>query len=249
MMKKIRLQLRNTSGKISEHDVSHEIPSITKPEDSLRSENDETCADSQSKTFNKIVFSGGGLRGCIHIGVVRYLEEKHLINQIDCWIGTSIGSLIATLVVLTYTSDQLEQIMLKFDYHRYSSMDVTHLFEHFGFDTFNKINTLIANLFAKKKFAPHVTFRELFQRTNKHLILNAVCLNTHANTFFDYQTTPEMPVIIAIRASMSLPFVFGSVNYRGLTYVDGGVLNNFPIDHPCLNDSSQTVLGINLDNT
>lgn len=209
----------------------------------------------KSQTYNplvkidKLLLSGGGMRGCIHIGVIRYLEERNLIDQIKHIAGTSIGALIATLLVMSYSSDDMEQMIKEFDYNRYQSVDVCHIIEHFGIDTFEKITGLIASLFTKKNYTPYVTFGELYKKTNKHLIINAVCLNTHESSFFDYIITPNMPVIIAIRASMSLPFIFGSVNYNGLTYVDGGLLNNFPVNLPIFRENPETVLGINLNNS
>jgi NTE family protein len=209
----------------------------------------QSQSDEHLKKIDKIVLSGGGLRGCVHIGVIKYLEEKHIIQQIKCVAGTSIGSLVGLLVTLSYTSGELEQTIKNFDYTEYNSVDVCHLFEHFGIDTFEKIMEFIATLFIKKKYAPYITFIDLYNQTNKHLIVNSVCLNTHENTLFDYQLTPNMPVITAIRASMTLPFVFGSVKYNGLTYVDGGVLDNFLIHLPIFKDHPETVLGVNLHNS
>ena len=198
--------------------------------------------------IDKLVFSGGGLRGCIHIGVLKYLEQHHLMGQITCVGGTSIGSLIATLIAMSYSSDQLEAVIIDFDYAKFQSIDLCHVLDHFGFDTFEKINQYIASLFAQKDYPSSITFIDLYNKTGKHLVMNAVCLNTHENTFFDHLLTPHMPVIIAIQASMSLPFIFGSVTYDGLTYVDGGLLDNFPIDFPIFTRNPETVLGINLDN-
>ncbi len=59
---------------------------------------------------------------------------------------------------------------------------------------------------------------------------------------------PDMPVILAIQASMSLPFIFASVNYQGLTYTDGGILNNFPIDCDIFKSDPESILAITLHN-
>lgn len=198
------------------------------------------------KIVNKIVFSGGGMRGCAHIGVVKFLEEKSLMTQFDFFAGTSIGSLIATLLVIKYSSVELTEIVKQFDYERYQSFNINNLLTNFGVDTFEKMSQLIASMFLKKNLPPYISFIELFHITKKHLIINAVCLNTHTNIFFDHILSPRMPIIIALQASMSLPFIFGSVEYNGLRYVDGGLLNNFPIDFPLFAESPETVLGINL---
>lgn len=198
--------------------------------------------------IDKMVLSGGGLRGCIHIGVMKFLEEKNIMKNISCIAGTSIGSLVATLISMSYTSAELSQIIKTFNYLHFQSIDVCNIMKNYGVDTFEKIMGFITTLFVKKNFMPYITFLDLHKQTNKHLIINAVCLNSHENTFFDYQLTPNMPVIVAIRASMSLPVIFGSVNYNGLTYVDGGLLNNFPINFPLFTECPETVLGVNLNN-
>jgi predicted acylesterase/phospholipase RssA len=46
---------------------------------------------------------------------------------------------------------------------------------------------------------------------------------------FDFHRTPDMPVDLAVRISMSLPWFFQSVKYNGKEYMDGGCLNNYPM--------------------
>lgn len=201
----------------------------------------------KAEKIDKLVLSGGGLRGSVHLGVLKYLEEQSVTLNVIA--GTSIGSLIATLYTLSYTVQELETTLNVFNYEQYQSIDVNHILTHFGLDSFAKIKELLASLFIAKGYNPYITFKDLFVRTNKHLIMNAVCLNTHENTFFDHNLTPQMPVLIAIHASMSLPIIFGSVKYDGLTYTDGGLLDNLIIDFPLFTEHPGTVLAINLNNS
>ncbi|MGL5064977.1 MAG: patatin-like phospholipase family protein [Microcoleus sp.] len=46
---------------------------------------------------------------------------------------------------------------------------------------------------------------------------------------FSFHRTPDMPVDLAVRISMSLPWFFQSVKYNGQEYIDGGCLNNYPM--------------------
>lgn len=46
---------------------------------------------------------------------------------------------------------------------------------------------------------------------------------------FDFEKTPDMPIDLAVRISMSLPWFFQSVKYQGKEYMDGGCLNNYPM--------------------
>lgn len=48
---------------------------------------------------------------------------------------------------------------------------------------------------------------------------------------FNYKKEPHKPIHLAIRMSMSAPFIYQSVRDRGVEYMDGGCANNFPIQH------------------
>ena len=45
------------------------------------------------------------------------------------------------------------------------------------------------------------------------------------------KTEPDMPIRLALRMSMSIPAFFTAVPYQGRTYIDGGVVDNYPIWH------------------
>jgi NTE family protein len=54
-----------------------------------------------------------------------------------------------------------------------------------------------------------------------------------------------MLILKALRISISIPFIFRPYNYDGKLWVDGGVMNNFPID--LFNDKLDDVIGIYMD--
>jgi predicted acylesterase/phospholipase RssA len=196
--------------------------------------------------IDKLVLSGGGVRGCIHLGVIKYLEEQGYYKSLKTIAGTSIGAFICLLICLGYSYDELEKIIKEFDYYNYTSFDFNELIENFGIDSFEKIYEYIKTLVTKKNLSTEITFQQLHEKSGIHLIINAICLNTLENIYFDYISHPQMPILIAVKASMAVPFAFSSVNYKNLTYIDGGLINNFPIDHDIFKDNPQTVLGINL---
>ena len=47
--------------------------------------------------------------------------------------------------------------------------------------------------------------------------------------YFNHKLTPNMTVIKAIRITFSIPIIYNCVKYNGFTYVDGGLLDNYPI--------------------
>lgn len=80
------------------------------------------------------------------------------------------------------------------------------------------------------------TFSQLDQFSKKFpsLGIKTICFTgTNYTTgeleVFDLYKTPDMPVDLAVRISMSLPWFFKSVKYNNSEYMDGGCLNNYPM--------------------
>jgi len=185
----------------------------------------ETKSEPKSK-IDKVIFSSGGAKGFTLIGVIKKLEEMNIMNDIKYWCGTSIGSLFALLASLRCSSETLTQLFSTFSYDKYQSIDVLTMLTLFGLDNFKKIKDFILSVIrtiTPKINGETLTFLEHYQQTGTTLIIDAVCLNTCTNTYFSWQTFPDMPIIIAMQASMSIPLLFTSVKYNGLTYVDGGL--------------------------
>ena len=78
--------------------------------------------------YNKLVLSGGGINGIIFIGILKYLEEHNMINNLNVFVGTSIGSLINTLIILKYKSSEIEDFILKFNFSDIIKFNVINLF-------------------------------------------------------------------------------------------------------------------------
>ena len=68
-----------------------------------------------------IVFSGGAEKGISYIGALQFLEEKNIIKDIECYYGTSIGSVISTLISIGYSSFELKYCMNKLKLSEFNS--------------------------------------------------------------------------------------------------------------------------------
>jgi predicted acylesterase/phospholipase RssA len=82
---------------------------------------------------------------------------------------------------------------------------------------------------------------KILKRTGKDLHINAVCINTGENVDFCNDHFPDMSVLTAIDASMSIPFILQPILYKDKLYIDGGTSNNLPLHmlpslpgHKCL---------------
>lgn len=197
-----------------------------------------------------IVFSGGGLRGFAFIGCLKALEENNIINakegdDIEFYAGCSIGAVMAAMISVGYTATELYDFILHFNYEDVKDLNILGFLENYGIETGIKIQEFLRLMLKKKTGFKNATFKELYEKTGKHLVVNATCVNTHTVEYFDYKNNPDMPVALALRMSISLPFLFVPVSYQGKLYVDGGVIDNFPVH---LWENPKEVLGFKLSN-
>lgn len=100
---------------------------------------------------------------------------------------------------------------------------------------------------------PDVTFDQVAAASSIDLVVTGTQLETGTLGTFDAEATPDVPVADAIRLSMAIPFVFRPTSAdggdRAGTWVDGGLVNNFPMHAFAPDDrgASPTVLGLRLD--
>ncbi len=172
------------------------------------------------KTHNRpsigLALSGGGARGLAHIGVLRVFEREGI--PVDYLAGTSMGGVIAAGYAAGMSSYDLEREALAATRKRH----MLRLADP-GLPNGGLIQGERVLAFFKKEFGDK-TFAEL----NLPLVVVAVDLNSHQEV-----VVREGPVALALRATTSLPGLFKPLEINGMRLVDGGVLNNLPVDVVC----------------
>ena len=199
-----------------------------------------------------VVLGGGGAKGAAHIGVLKYLEEMDI--PVDYVAGTSMGSIIGGLYAMGYSPDELAELIAEMDWSEYvgNSMDRSAMSE----ENRQRYSTMVVNvpfsldgILYKTDNSTPVSFMPSAYVNNTALInlFNNLCVGYQKEMDFndlpipfacvatDMRTGEEIvirhgSVPNAMRASMAIPGVFTPVNIDGRTLVDGGLVNNFPVD-------------------
>ena len=159
-----------------------------------------------------IALSGGGAKGGAHIGVMKVLEKYGIKPSIIA--GTSIGAIIGALYGLGYTTEEVIR--------RTSIMSVNFSnvrnFRLFGDSLVsnNKINPQLKRIFED------TTFKDL----KIPVIINATDLESGKEVIIKKGKLWQ-----AVRSSASVPFIFKPVFLNQQYLVDGGVINNIPLNH------------------
>ena len=191
---------------------------------------------------NTLVLSGGGIKGLYYIGVLRLFEESNIIKNIKTFAGSSIGSLFCLLMLIGYSSQELEELFCLLNLSQLKQINSSNFFSYFGLDSGNKIYWFLEKILYGKHFNKNITLKELFDITQKKLIISGVCVDDKECYYFSHETHPDMNVRIAIRISMSMPFYFVPVLYNDKLWIDGGIMDNYPMQ--LFNDMLEKTVGI-----
>lgn len=175
-----------------------------------------------------IVLSGGGVYGVMFLGALD-TYRGNIQGDITLYAGTSSGAIIATLLSVGY---KCTEIMNEIKHHlpiiQTDSIDFSNLFERFGLFTNDKLMGLIKSMILKKR--PNIpTFLELYETLHVDLIITGTNLSRQAATYFQRIDTPNMRITDALEISICIPLVFPFVKYNKDIYVDGMLIDNFPV--------------------
>lgn len=158
-----------------------------------------------------LVLGGGAARGFAHVGVIRVLEQEKI--PIDMVIGTSVGSLIGSIYADTRSSFDLEAIAFKLE-----KDDI------FDFSVFSSTTGPVKGE-RLEKFVQSKVKKANIEELPLPFAAVATNLVTGERVILD-----QGPVGRAVRASSSIPGVFTPVFYQNMILVDGGVVDNVPVD-------------------
>lgn len=159
-----------------------------------------------------LVLSGGGARGIAHIGVIEELEKHDY--EITSVAGTSMGSLIGGIYALN-KMDEFKEWIYQLDKRKvFSLVDFAISTKGLvkGDKVFKQMKAFIPDSDISDLRIPYAAVAtEIF--TKKEVVFT------------------EGSLYDAIRASVAIPTVLTPVKTDNGLLVDGGILNNIPIDH------------------
>lgn len=189
-----------------------------------------------------VVMSGGGAKGMAHIGALKVIEKAGI--PIDMVVGTSMGAIVGGLYAIGYTPEQLDSIVM--------SQNWIYLLS----DKRPLKDLTLKNREDNGKYILSVPFfvkpqdaisggvirgrnigQLLWQLTEgyhdsidfRKLPLPFACVSQDVASGAE-QVHMEGILPLAIRSSMSLPGIFAPMAIEDKLLVDGGIINNYPVD-------------------
>ena len=169
-----------------------------------------------------LILSGGGVNGIQMMGALQKLEEYDKLSDINVIAGVSVGAIIGSLLCIKSIHEIISIIPELIEIPK---INLKSFLTNYG---------LCSKLFYLEKINSHLcnySFIEMYHFSNKQLDIYATNVTNSCSQLFNYINTPDMKVIDAIKLTMNVPFLFEYETYNNCIYVDGAVINNFPIEN------------------
>ena len=175
-----------------------------------------------SKPSIGLALSGGGVRGISHLGVLKALNEVGIFpNQIS---GSSAGAIVGVMYCQGYSPDEVLKIVIETNYFKLMRPAISWK-GLFNLDSWAEL---------LKTYLPIDEFSAL----KTPLIVAATDIGKGEVVYFN-----QGQLIEPILASSCIPGMFEPIEYDSRYLVDGGVLNNLPVEP--LKGKSDLVIGVN----
>lgn len=184
----------------------------------------------------RLVLSGGAFKGYSYIGFWQYIEEQNLASEIKEIVGTSIGCFFGMLIFLGYTSKQMINVFSKMNIDYTCDISLFNLPKTFGVCSGEKLEEMIKIFIRNKGLDENVSLDNFCKTKGVSLVCSAFNVNRKENIFFQRKDEKcknyiDIPLYLAVRASMNLPLVFSPVQYKNNMYIDSAVYCNIPMNY------------------
>jgi len=208
----------------------------------------------QKTVYKNIALEGGGVRGVAYAGVVKVLEQKGILEEIEKVAGSSAGAIAGLMISVGYNAIEMDSILMdlaieKFNDGNWGALGkYSRVKNNYGIYKGGQFEKWLKQLVFTKTGQEELTFAQLHElrlknNVYKDLYVTGTNLSKQQLEIFSYEHSPQMPVALAVRISGGIPFYFEPValdnNLQRITkkdslatvnfYVDGGMLCNYPI--------------------
>jgi NTE family protein len=190
--------------------------------------------------FKNLVFEGGGVKGIAYVGAMEELSKRGIWDRIERVGGTSAGAINAVLAGLNYSVGETQDLLWNLNFNNLMDdswgivRDTERLIQSYGWYKGDFFRNWIGAAIEKKTGNSESTFADIEAMREMKKFRSVYVIGTNLSTrfseIFSPEHTPRVCVADAVRISMSVPLFFAAKrSVRGDVYVDGGVLDNYPV--------------------
>jgi predicted acylesterase/phospholipase RssA len=216
----------------------------------MNENNESNNTNIQIKQIEHLVIAGGGPTVFNIYGILQELDQNRKLRKtIKSIHGTSAGALAGAIFCLNYDWEILNDYIIHRPWHQLFTVNMDVVLSSYlkcGFWNINIFYDSLKPLLEAKDLDPNITLAELYEYSG--IDLHCYCVNVNDFVLCDihHQSHPHWTLVEAIYASCAIPSLFSPLFKDGISYCDGGVMMNYPLE-PCLKSGidQSTILGIN----
>ena len=189
-----------------------------------------------NKNFRGLALEGGGVSALAHIGVIEELHNREILSNLTHISGSSAGSIIATLIACRLSYEQIREAALSIDYAAlkdsawYLVNDIYRLINRYGWNSGRILSEVFGNVLEKYINNRSITFGQIRDNYGTTLIITSTDVTSGTTVYYTPDSNSDMCVIDAIRESSGIPLFYSPVIKGEHMYVDGCLLNSYPIE-------------------
>lgn len=176
------------------------------------------------------LFGGGAIRGVSYIGAIKALEELG-VNPTTL-AGSSVGSIIAAMLAVDYTAEEIKEIFLKVNFELFKdiSIGIGPIFALSKGEVFLEwVRELIESKYYGKKYKKGANRAVTFKDIDKNLVIITTDLSNFECKEFSKFETPDYEIASAIRISSCMPGLMKPIEYNKTLLVDGDLQKSWPM--------------------
>ena len=197
--------------------------------------------------YTRLVLGGGEMKGIAQLGALHHFWMQGDLSHesITHYAGTSVGSLISLLLVCGYTPYEIWNEIYDADslLTLQPRSPISTVFSSFGLMPVDGAIGKVKHLL-EARFPSNPTLAELRELTGKTLVVAVTNFTNRQIEYCSYLDTPNLSCLDAVRASCAIPGLFRKVEINGSAYLDGALLDNFPLS--AVDNGTSPLLGISL---
>lgn len=200
-----------------------------------------------SSKYEAVCISAGGIKGFCALGALQYMQDTHRLDvtSIKHFSGCSIGAAIVFFLSIGFTPIELMVYMCThkiFENLKLKRFD--ELFTGDGIYDYSSVAKETEQMcISKLHYLP--TLQQLYSSLGVELHIASYNLTDMKMEYFSHRTHPELLCLDAVRMSGNLPFLFSAFVYEDKEYIDGGMIDGFPVKR--LPYKEKKTVGIYLD--
>jgi predicted acylesterase/phospholipase RssA len=192
-----------------------------------------------------LVLSGAGTNALIQLGLLNHLIENDIfiLSNIKSIYATSAGAIISILLLIGVSIIEIRDYLIQRPWEKFFNIDL----QEKGIFQSSYLYDMIKPFMLAYDIPDTFTLLDLYNKSGVDLHIFTTKINGMISVDLNYVTFPTITLSDVIKMTSSVPILFPPFQYENEYYIDGGILNNCPLQ--CIehhNYSQNTILIVDM---